>query len=478
MTVGVDSLMNRRRFLQHTAAASTLGFPAITRCASPNSMLQVACVGVARMGGATMRGVASHPKAKIVALCDVDAAHMQEAATGKGSARTGGIGFPDAMQVRDWRELLTKHADKFDAITIGIPDHMHSSVCLTALRAKKHVYLQKPMAPTIHECRVLTQEAAKSGLVTQLGNQGRSSIEARMTVKLIRDGAIGKVKEIVFWENKPLNWWPKNEELRAKADAVPQGFDWNLWLGVRGERPFLEDTYHPQTWRAWRDFGVGELGDMGVHFFDATYDALKLTAPLRVRQIQTGAQKPGMWARARVVEFKFPGNEMIAGDTLKLTWHDGGVAPEGELKGKAAEYVYDGFRPKRDTIPMPKGLTKFPPSGHLWIGERGMIFKPYDQRPWVLPEENFPGEKYPRNFKAQNHYHDWVDAILEGRKSCADFSHSGPLTETVLVGTLAEKFQNEWVSWDREAMKVTNFTEANAMVKRDFRDGWKIEGLG
>lgn len=443
--------MNRRRFLQQSlAATTTLGFPAITRSAAPNSLLQVASIGVARMGGSTMRSVAKHPKVKITTLCDVDAAHMAQAAKD----------FPDAARHADWRELFSRHAGTFDAVTIGIPDHMHSSAGLTALRAKKHLYLQKPMAPTIHECRVLTQEAARSGLVTQLGNQGRSSIEARMAVKLIQDGAIGKVKEIIFWENKKLNWWPKNEELRARADAIPAGFDWNLWLGVRGERPYLQDTYHPQTWRAWRDFGVGELGDMGVHFFDATYEALNLTAPLRVRQVQTGGLKPGMWSRARVVEFKFAGNDRIAGDTLKLTWYDGEITPP------------------REQIPMPKSLTRFPASGHLWIGERGSIYKPYGERPWVLPEEDFPAERYPRDFPKRDHYHDWVDAILEGRKSCADFSHGGPLTETVLVGTLAEKFPNEWVAWDREAMKVTNISEANALVRRDFRDGWRLEGLG
>ena len=397
-----------------------------------------------------MRSVARHPKVKITALCDVDAEHMAQAAKD----------FPDATKIVDWRELLAQHADKFDAITVGIPDHMHSSVGITALRAKKHLYLQKPMAPTIHECRVLTQEAAKSGLVTQLGNQGRSSVEARMTVKLIHDGAIGKVKEVIFWENKELSWWPKNEELRAQADAVPAGFDWNKWLGVRNDRPYLTDTYHPQTWRAWRDFGVGELGDMGVHFFDATYDALKLTAPARVRQVQTVEPKPGLWSRGRVVEFKFPGNEMIAGETMKLTWYDGDIAVPQNL------------------IPMPKVLTKFPRSGHLWIGERGQIFKSYGLRPYVLPEENFPAEKYPRDFLPQDHYFDWVDAILEGRKSCADFSHGGPLTETVLVGTLAEKFPNEWVAWDRAAMKVTNLPDANAHVRREFREGCKVEGLG
>ncbi len=454
--------MNRRRFLLQSsaAAASTFGFPAVVRCANPNSMLQVASVGVARMGGATMRGVASHDKVKIVALCDVDSDHIQEALTGKGSPRTGGVGFPDAQTFTDWREMLASHADKFDAVTVGTPDHMHAPIGVTVLRAKKHLYLQKPMAPTVHECRVLEQEAVKAGVITQLGNQGRSSIEARMAVDLLRGGAIGKIKEVIFWENKPLSWWPKNEELRDKADPIPASFNWDLWLGVHAERPFLADTYHPQTWRAWRGFGCGELGDMGVHFFDGVYDALHLTAPKRVRQIQTGPQKPGMWGKARVVEFEFPGNDLIAGDTMKLTWYD------GELE------------PPRDRVQMPKSLTKWPHSGHFWIGEKGCIFKPYGERPWVLPEEDFPAEKYPRGYAKQDHYHDWVDGILQGYKSCADFSHGGPLTETVIVGTMADYFPNQWLDWDREAMKVTNLPDANALVKREYRDGWKVEGLG
>lgn len=454
--------MNRRRFLKHSAAstaASVLGFPAILRSASPNSMLQVASIGVARMGGATMRSVASHPKVKIVAICDVDAEHLKEAASGKGSSRAGGVGFPDASQHTDWRQMLRDHSGKFDAVTIGTPDHMHAPMAVESLRLKKHVYLQKPMAPTIHECRVITQEAAKAGVVTQLGNQGRSSIEARMTVELLRSGAIGKIKEAVFWEGKPLSWWPKNEELRS-GDAVPAGLNWDAWVGVREPRPYLADTYHPQFWRAWRDFGVGELGDMGVHFFDGVFDGLKLTAPKRVRQTQTGPIGTGLWAKNRTVEFEFPGNDLIAGDTFKLTWYDG-----------------DAARPPQE-IPMPAALKKFPASGHLWIGERGHIFKPYGQRPWLLPEADYPVEKYPRDFGKQDHYHDWVDAIFAGKKSCADFTHGGPLTETVLVGTLAENFPNQWLDWDRESMKVTNLPEASKFVKRDYRDGWKVAGLG
>ncbi|MBM3888342.1 MAG: Gfo/Idh/MocA family oxidoreductase, partial [Verrucomicrobia bacterium] len=172
-------IMNRRDFLLRSAAAvGVLGFPAILRSASPNSMLQVASIGVGGMGGGTMKSVANHPRVKIVALCDVDDKFLNQA------AKT----FPDASRHKNWRELLSRHAKQFDAVTIGTPDHMHAAQAVTAIRAKKHVYLQKPMATTLHECRVITQEAAKAGVVTQLGNQGRSSIENRMTVQLIRSG--------------------------------------------------------------------------------------------------------------------------------------------------------------------------------------------------------------------------------------------------------------------------------------------------
>ncbi len=444
--------MKRRQFLRQSAtvSAAALGFPAILRSAAPNSMLQVASIGVGGMGGATMKGVASHTKVKIVALCDVDANFLGEV------AKT----YPDASRHKDWRELLSGHADMFDAVTVGTPDHMHAAPAVATLRAKKHLYLQKPMAPTLHECRVITQEAAKAGVVTQLGNQGRSSVESRMTVALLRSGAIGKIKEVLLWENKPLNWWPKNTELRTQADPIPEGFDWDAWLGVRESRPYLANTYHPKNWRAWFDFGVGEMGDMGCHHFDTSFDALQLTAPLKVRQTTPGSSGP-LWGEKRIVEMIFPGSTFTAGKTVQLTWHDGGIEPD------------------RSKITLPKGVEKLPDSGTCWIGEHGSIFKEYAaHRPVVLPEASFPVEKYPSDLKPQNHYQDWVDAILAGRKACDDFTHGGPLTETVLVGALADRFAGDWLEWDREALKFTNHPKATELVRRAYRDGWKVPGLG
>jgi hypothetical protein len=161
------------------------------------------------------------------------------------------------------------------------------------------------------------------------------------------------------------------------------------------------------------------------------------------------------------VELIFPGSDVTAGDTVKLTWHDGDLRPEASR------------------ITLPKGVEKLPESGTFWIGERGGIFKDYrGGRPIVVPEEQFPAAKHPDDPAPQNHYHDWVDAIVEGRKSCGDFRHGGPLTEAVLVGAMADRCAGEWLEWDREKLAFTNSAEATALVRREYRDGWRVAGLG
>ncbi len=444
---------SRRRFIKNsvaTASGAALGFPAVLRSASPNSKLQVASIGVGGMGGNTMKSVASHSNVVITGVCDVEKKTLDFAARN----------FPEAVAIEDWRELLADHGDKFDAVTVGTPDHSHAGPAVTALRAKKHLYLQKPMAPTIYECRVIADEAKKAGVTTQLGNQGRSSVHSRMAVELIQSGAIGKIKEVIIWENKALNWWPKNTELKKEGDPIPDGFNWDLWLGVRKSTPYLNGAYHPKHWRAWFDFGVGEMGDMGCHHFDPTFDALNLTAPVRVRQTTPGSSGP-LWAKHRQVELVFPGTDMTAGDEVKVTWHDGDI------------------RPDATRIPLPENEKSLPESGTCWIGENGTIFKNYrGGPPYVLSEAKFPEEKYPKDIAPLNHYHGWVDAVIAGEKSIADFSHGGPLTETVLVGAMADRYAQEWLEWDSDALAFTGHSGATSLVKRAYRDGWSVPGLG
>ena len=457
--------MNRRHFLKQSLAASaSFSAPAILSARSPNSMFQVASIGVGGMGAVTMMSVLQHSKVRLVGMCDVDAKTL-ELARGGNATRRKELQDPDAAKrlegaapFRDYREMLAKLGDSIDAVTIGTPDHMHAAMAVTALRAKKHVYLQKPLTHHIHEARILSAEAAKAGVTTQMGTQGHSSIETSLAVDLIKSGAIGKVKEVICWENKKANWWPKVTERKAQADPVPENLDWNLWLGVANEVPFLDGAYHPSMWRSWVDFGVGMMGDMGCHYFDVVFACLGLAAPTCVRCLDAGS-KGDLYAQKRHLELEFPGTPLTSGDKIKMTWTDGG-------------YAYD------TRVIKPRVLTKDTPSGIFFIGENGSIFKPHTQRPWLLPEEKFTGFTYPKT-RIANHYTDWVDACMKGGKAATDLPTYGcPVTEAVLLGVLAERNPGGWLEWDAAAGQVTNQPELNAQLTRKYRDGWSVAGLG
>ena len=457
--------MNRRHFLKHSlATTATFSAPAILSARSPNSKFQIASIGVGGMGGNTMMSVAQHERVQIVAMCDVDAKALARALGGQASRRKEHVSegndtrFKDAKTFADYREMLAKMGDQIDAVTIGTPDHTHASMAVTALRAGKPVYLQKPLTHHLNEARVLSHEAKKAGVTTQMGTQGHSSIETSLTVDLIKSGAIGKVKEVICWENKKANWWPKVTQRKTQADALPEGLDWNLWLGVAQDLPYLDQAYHPSMWRSWTDFGVGMMGDMGCHYFVVVFACLGLAAPTQVRCLDEGS-KGDLYAMKRRLEFQFPGTP-LTGETLKLTWTDGG-------------YEYD---PK--VVIKPAALTREAPSGIFFVGEKGGIFKPHSQRPWLVPEANFTGFTYPKTRPA-NHYTDWVDAAMSGKPASTDFVTYGcPVTEAVLLGVLAERNAGTLIEWDAGAGQVKNRSELNAQLSRTYRDGWKVEGLG
>ena len=219
--------MKRRHFLQQSlAATASISAPSILSARSPNSLFQVASIGVGGMGAVTMMSVLQHSTVRLVGMCDVDAKTL-ELARGGNATRRKELQDPDAAKrlegaapFRDYREMIAKLGDSIDAVTIGTPDHMHAAMAVTALRAKKHVYLQKPLTHHIHEARILGAEAAKAGVTTQMGTQGHSTIETSLTVDLIKSGAIGKVKEIICWENKKANWWPKVTERKTQVSGA------------------------------------------------------------------------------------------------------------------------------------------------------------------------------------------------------------------------------------------------------------------
>jgi len=436
--------VSRRRFVFLGATSVALaGLPLQIRAASPNGKLRTAHIGVGGMGGADLGSIASHAKVEVAALCDVD----QNTLAGAQSRH------PNAKTFRDYREMIAAMGDKIDAVVVSTPDHTHAPAAMSALNAGKPVYCQKPLTHEVFEARQLRAKAEEKKLVTQMGIQVHSSAVYRRAVAMIQGGAIGKVSRVYAWSNK--NWGFDGKTLPAIQDP-PAKLDWNLWLGIAGDRPFVPGVFHPGNWRKLVDFGTGTLGDMGVHIFDTPYAALKLTYPKWAKttcRAPTGIGHP----EKNIVEYEFPGTQYTT-DSLLWTWYDGSFAP-----------------PKSDDLKLPPGI-KLPDQGSLFVGEGGVMLLPHVSEAVLFPQEKFKDYKRP-DVADGNHYHQWVDACLGEGKTSADFGYAGPLTEALLLGVVANRFPEQKLEWNAEKLEVTNVADANKLIKRQYRAGFEIKGL-
>lgn len=450
----------RRDFLKQAAVASAaIGFPGVVRGANLNSRVQLATVGVSGQGFTDVHNFSSHQKVKYVGFCDIDTSLFAKA-----DQTVAGV-----PHFSDFRVMFDKLGDSVDAISVSIPDHMHALVGIEAMKRGKHLYCQKPLAHTVWECRQMQLWAAKKNVITQMGNQGHSSLEYRLATRLIREGAIGKVKEVISW--CPLTGNERTRRLEPpQGEAVPKGVSWDLWIGSAPMRPF-STAYHAFAWRDWQDFGGGAaLGDFGCHLLDPIFTALDLTAPISVAADNSGINKH-VWPVMETIRWEFPGNDRIAGKTLKLTWTDGGLRPER----KVAQVP--------DNVELPK-------LGSLFIGEKGNMLLPHVAGPRLYPVENFVGFTYPKDLKGLNHWHRWIDAIVEGSKTTAGFDYAGPLSETVQLGNVATRAclpptpkrgsntqaarDVNVLKWDAKNLKITNNAEANALLTKTYRAGWEV----
>lgn len=456
-----SSSTSRRGFLQVStvAAAGAALAPAIlVRAAgekAPGEKLNIAGIGVGGMGASNLKKCSGE---NIVALCDVDqnyaAKTFQE--------------YPKAKVYLDYREMLEKQKD-IEAVIIATPDHSHAVIAMAAIRAGKHVYVQKPLSYSVHEARVLTEAARKAKVATQMGNQGHSGDGTRQVCEWIAAGVIGTVREVDAWTNRPV--WPQGVEVDRPKETppVPAGLDWERWLGPAPFRPY-HPTYVPGTWRAWCDFGTGSLGDLGCHILDAAFWALKLKYPASVEGCistywhdlwKKTEPKNETFPRSSIVRYQFPAREGLP--PLKLTWWDGGLMPARP----------DGLDPDVELGDSDGGL--------VFRGDKGiLICGCYGRSPRVFPAglraelpkvaktlERIPGEM-------DGHEKDWVRACKGGKPASSNFDYSGPLSEMVLMGNLAVRFPNQQLLWDGEKMEVTNSKEANTFVRRQYRQGWTL----
>src|SRR4051812_39909607 len=241
----------------------------------PSERINLAGIGAGGMGGGDIATLA-RLGVNVVALCDVD----DERAAGSYAA------YPRARRYRDFRVMLDKEAKNIDAVSVGTPDHTHAVAAMAAIRAGKHVYCQKPLTHTLHECRELTKAAHAAGVSTQMGNQGHATEGARLTNEWIQAGVIGDVAEVHVWSDRAGRLWKQGIGRPQETPPAPATLDWNLWLGPVQERPY-HPAYAPHNWRGWRDFGTGAIGDMGCHIIDHPVWALELGAPSTVEASST-----------------------------------------------------------------------------------------------------------------------------------------------------------------------------------------------
>ena len=442
--------ITRRVFLQQSAAASIV-LPTFVSSTvfGANDRLNIAGIGVGGKGRGDIENTSQGQN--VVAICDVD-----DRTLGEAEKR-----YPGAKVYNDWRRLLEQK--DIDAVTISTPDHMHAPVTVSAMQLGKHVYVQKPLAHTIHEARQMRLLAKQCGVVSQMGNQGHSTSGYRTLVKLIQDGTIGKVKEAHAWSNRPI--WPQGIDRPATTDPVPSYLHWDLWLGVAKERPFVgasegrkrdRGVYHPFNWRGWLDFGVGALGDMGCHIIDPVVWSCELGAPTKVWSdgpSPNGETFPN-WG---IINYEFAGTKHTDGESFQMTWYDGGKKPAEEL----------ARLPDRE---------KLPDNGSLFIGEKGVLLCPHGGSPRLLPTNQYADFKIDE-VAGSDHYMQWTNACKGEGEATSHFDYAGPLTETVLLGTIAIRFPGQSIEWNSEKLEVTNLADANAFVRKAYRDGWQVKGL-
>ena len=444
-------LVRRRDFLRTAACAAALPAASYARAAGANGRLRVASVGTGGRGWQDLAGATAVPTVEVAALCDID---ESEPHLGRAAAK-----FRSAAQFTDWR-LLFDLPGGYDAVIVSTPDHMHAPVGLAALSLGKHVFCQKPLTHTVFEARQMRLAAEKAGVATQMGNQVQSHEFYRTATKAVQNGVIGKVKEVHSWQAGNLRWLPTTPGRPPGADPVPAGVHWDHWLGVAPPRPFKKDVYHAFNWRGWQDFSTGQLGDFGCHILDPVFTALDLTAPTTVRAESSRLDKE-IWYTWSIVKYEFPGTKLTAGPTLPVTWYD------GEKKF-----------PPRDRLGVAEGV-ELPGGGSVLIGDKASLLLPHGGRlPPVVLIDGKPADVKLESVPAVDHYGTWVDACKGGAKAGSNFGYSGPLSETVLLGSVAIRVPGETLKWDAAGLAIPNNKAANALLRKEYRKGWEPKWVG
>jgi predicted dehydrogenase len=438
----------RRQFARALAGAAVgaLAAPAVLRGRNLNEKLRIALIGVGGRGAANLKGVASE---EIVALCEVFEPALDRAAAD----------YPRARRCRDFRRLYD-HAGEFDAVVVSTTEHTHAFATLPALQLGKHVYCEKPLTHDVWEARVIRQAAAKAKVATQMGTQIHASDNYRRVVELIRAGVIGPVHDAHVWVSRAWGWQSEDAAARNRdivsvrqrptdASPVPEGLDWELWLGPAPERPFHEVYFPGPKWYRWWDFGNGTMSDLGSHWVDLPFWALALQAPRSVTAFGPPPHPEIAPASMHVAYEYGPRGEL---PPVRLTWYQGEDKPEPWQAGTI---------PKWD-------------NGVLFVGAKGMLLADYG-RHVLLPEGTFRDVRRPDPSipPSPGHYAEWIHACKTGAPTGSNFEYAGWLTEANHLGNVAYRVGKP-LEWDAARLVARNAPEAEAYLRREYRKGWTL----
>lgn len=479
---------------------------------APSDTLNFACVGFGGMG-MNNAAVLVNAGENLVAVCDVDTGYVERALAGRLRPNRDGVVNPEAIKLRDaytkaakyadFRDMLARQRD-IDAVIIATPDHLHAVIAIAAMKAGKHVYVQKPLTYSVHEARALARVAAETKVATQMGNQGHSMEGTRRLNEIVASGIMGSIREVHVWTDRPQRYWAQGipgpaqipslqppagaqppapppagtpqlppappswnirtverailKEMAANPLTPPEGLRWDLFLGPAGDVTY-HPAYHPFSWRGWVPFGVSAIGDMGAHLMDQPYWALGLTYPTSIASTSTPwggpASNPASYPLAMITEYEFPARG--AQPPVKMRWYDGGLTP------MLPDY----------TLPQQDG------GGGILIGEKGYLtYETYGQNLKVFPSSvAAEAERVARSVPRIEVPHEvnWAQACKgEAQPSCP-FDYAARLTEVMLLGIVALRAgQGKKIEYDGARMAVTNIPEANQYLSRQYRSGWEV----
>jgi predicted dehydrogenase len=448
----MKSELNRREFIKSaavTATTFTILQAGSARTYAANEKLNIASVGAGGQAGGDIRSLSSE---NIVGLCDVD---WKRAA---GSFKH----YPKAKRFKDYRKMLEAMDKEIDAVIVGTPDHHHFHASLNAVKRGKHVYCEKPLTHSVWEARELTKAARAAKVSTQMGNQAQASEETRRLQEFIMDDAIGPVRNVHVWTDRPSlglfgEYWPQGVARPSETPPVPDSLDWDMWLGPAPERPY-HPAYLPTKWRGWWDFGTGALGDIACHYFDPICRALKLKAPISIEASSTRGNKE-TYPLGSMITYNFPARKPMP--PVEMVWYDGGLRPPRPTELKDKDLMGD--------------------NGLLLIGEKGILLT--DLRRWRLfPDELAKdyGEPPKKLARSPGHHQEFIDACKGGTPAGSNFDWAGPMTETVLLGNvplrneLRPQLTRVKLQWDTEKLSFSNYPVADQFLRRDYRKGWEV----